>query len=388
MTRCKHRRIGIDYTSAVWQRAGIGRYTRGLIGALAEVDRAREYVLFMAKPKARPAMRRDWPANFSLRTVPLSDRHMAIVWQRLRLPLPVELVTGRIDLFHSPDFVLPPVWRARTALTVHDLSFLRLPECSSPPLLAYLMDAVPRSVARADVLLADSESTRRDLIELLRVPEDRVFVIYAGVEERFRPEPGCDDLARRERHGLERPYILGVGTLQPRKNFGGLIRAFHRLVEERDVPHDLVIAGGKGWLYDDLFATIAALRLEGRVHVLGFVDDDDLPALYRGADVFAFPSLYEGFGIPVLEAMGCGTPVVTSNVSSLPEVAGGAALQVPPDDLDGLADALWRSISDTALREAHRARGFQRVARFTWRRAAEDLIGVYARVAPPHGGLQ
>ena len=377
-------RIGIDYTSAVRQHAGIGRYTRGLIGALAEVDRTREYVLFSAGPDAR---RCAWPDNFSLRSVPLSDRHMAILWQRLRLPLPVELVTGRIDLFHSPDFVLPPVWRARTALTVHDLSFLRLPECSSPPLLAYLMGAVPRSVARADVLLADSESTRRDLIELLRVPEDRVFVVYAGVEGRFRPEPDPDDSARRERHGLERPYILGVGTLQPRKNFGRLVHAFHRLVQEHGAPHDLVIAGGKGWLYDDVFAAIAELGIEQRVRVLGFVDDNDLPALYRGADVFAFPSLYEGFGIPVLEAMGCGTPVVTSNVSSLPEVAGDAALQVPPDDVDALADALWRSISNTALREAHRTRGFEQVARFTWRRAAEDLIGVYARVIPSHGGL-
>jgi glycosyltransferase involved in cell wall biosynthesis len=250
------------------------------------------------------------------------------------------------------------------------------------------MGSVPRSIARADVLLADSESTRRDLIELLRVPEDRVFVVYAGVEARFRPEPDPDDAARRQRYALERPYILSVGTLQPRKNYRRLIQAFHRLAQEYGVSHDLVIAGGKGWLYDDVYATIDALRLEGRVRVLGFVDDDDLPALYRGADAFAFPSLYEGFGIPVLEAMGCGTPVVTSNVSSLPEVAGDAALQVPPDDVDALADALWRSISDTALRQVHRTRGFEQVARFTWRRAAEDLLGVYARIAPTHGGLQ
>ncbi|HHX43365.1 MAG TPA: glycosyltransferase family 4 protein [Chloroflexi bacterium] len=388
MTRHRHGargRIGIDYTAAVQQRAGIGRYTRGLIGALAELDREREYVLFSAGVEAEP---RTWPDNFARRALPLSDRHMAIVWQRLRVPLPVELVTGRIDLFHSPDFVLPPVWRARTVLTVHDLSFLRHPECSSPPLLAYLMRAVPHSVARADILIADSESTRRDLIELLHVPEDRVFVVYAGVEERFRPEPSPEDALRRKRWGLERPYILSVGTLQPRKNFCRLIHAFHRLAQAHGAPHELVIAGGKGWLYDEIFAAIGELGLEKRVRVLGFVDDADLPALYRGADVFAFPSLYEGFGIPVLEAMGCGTPVVTSNVSSLPEVAGDAALQVPPEDVDALADALWRSISDSALRETHRTRGFEQVARFTWRRAAHDLIDVYARVAPSHGGLQ
>lgn len=372
-------RIGIDYTSAVRQHAGIGRYTRGLIGALAEADHTRQYVIYSAGRAARDV---PWPANFDVRALPVSDRHMAIVWQRLRLPIPVEAIVGRVSVFHSPDFVLPPVWGARTVLTVHDLSFLRLPECSSPQLLAYLMGAVPRSIARADMILADSESTRRDLIELLKVPEDRIAVVYPGVEERFRPEIGAEDATRRARYALERPYVLGVGTLQPRKNYARLIRAFGRLVRAHDLPHQLVIAGGAGWLFDDVTATIAELGLNDRVRVLGFVPDDDLPALYRGADVFAFPSLYEGFGIPVLEAMGCGTPVVTSDVSSLPEAAGDAALQVPPNDVDALADALWRALSDAVLREDLRARGLTQVRRFTWKQAAKDLIRIYQRVAP------
>lgn len=234
-------RIGIDYTAAVQQGAGIGRYTRGLIGALAELDSANRYVLFSAGRGAGES----WPSNFARRTLPVTDRYLAILWQRLRLPVPIELFTGRLDIFHSPDFVLPPVAAARTVLTIHDLSFMRYPECSSPPLLEYLMRSVPRSVARADLLLADSASTRQDLVDLLGVPEERVRVVYAGVEERFAPVQD-DALVRATLHqyGIQRPYILGLGTLQPRKNFVRLIRAYDRLRRERNLPHQLIIGGG------------------------------------------------------------------------------------------------------------------------------------------------
>jgi glycosyltransferase involved in cell wall biosynthesis len=371
-------RIGIDYTAAVQQGAGIGRYTRGLIGALAALDRSNRYVLFSAGRDAAES----WPTNFSRRALPLSDRHLAILWQRLRLPVPVELFTGRVDIFHSPDFVLPPVVAARTALTIHDLSFMRYPECSSPPLLEYLMRSVPRSVARADLLLADSASTRQDLVDLLGVPEERVRVVYAGVEERFAPVQD-DALVRATLHqyGIQRPYILGLGTLQPRKNFVRLIRAYDRLRRERNLPHQLIIGGGRGWLYEEIDACIESLGLHEQVRLIGFVNDNDLPALYTAADVFAFPSLYEGFGIPVLEAMACGTPVVTATASSLPEVAGDAALLVSPTDEEALADALWRALDDTALRETLRRRGFEQVQRFTWKAAAQQLLASYTELA-------
>ncbi len=373
-------RIGIDYTSAVRQGAGIGRYTRGLVGALAGLDRANQYVLFSAGCDSVP---KAWPENFSLRSLPLTDRHLAILWQRLRLPIPVEALVGRVGIFHSPDFVLPPVLAARTVLTVHDLSFMRRPECSSVPLLGYLMRAVPRSVKRADVILADSESTRQDVIDLLNVPRNRVFVVYAGVEARFVPQKNDLNLeAVLRRYGIRRPYILGLGTLQPRKNYVRLIRAYDLLRKEHHVPHQLVIVGARGWLYEEITETIETLRLRDEVLLTGFVADGDLPALYSGAHVFAFASLYEGFGIPVLESMGCGTPVVTSSVSSLPEVAGEAALLIDPEDVDALAHALWRLIDDEALRQALCLRGLGQVKRFTWQRAAESLLGIYARIAP------
>ena len=368
-------RIGIDYTSAIRQSAGIGRYTRNLIAALADIDRMNNYVLFSG---GRIASEESWPPNFCTRSVPLTDRHLAILWQRLRLPLPVELLTGKLDIYHSPDFVLPPVWRARTALTVHDLSFLRHPECSSPPLLNYLLGNVPRSIGRADAILADSQNTRDDLIDLLHVPPDRVHVVYPGVEERFSPERDesqIDEVVRR--YQVRRPFILGVGTLQPRKNFPRLMRAFDLLRQERAVPHQLVIAGVQGWLSEEIQETLSELDLGDDIRLTGFVADEDLPDLYRAADLFAFPSLYEGFGIPVLEAMGCGTPVVTSNVSSLPEVAGDAALLVPPEDVQALAEAMWRLVDDDALRVGLRLKGYQLVNRFTWPQAAKRLLSVY-----------
>ncbi len=370
-------RIGIDYTAAVRQGAGIGRYTRGLVRALAEMDQQNRYVLFSAGRDRQGG----WPANFALRSVPLTDRHLSILWQRLRLPIPIELVTGRLDILHSPDFVLPPTLARHKVLTVHDLSFMRCPECSSPALLEYLMRSVPRSVARAHLILADSQSTRRDLLDLLDVPPERVEVLYAGVEPRYAPQEAAAAQAAARKYGLAQPFILGLGTLQPRKNFARLIRAYHLLRQRHHVPHQLVIGGGRGWLYEDIDATIAELGLAEQVRLVGFVDDADLPALYAGADLFAFPSLYEGFGIPILEAMGCGTPVVTADNSSLPEVAGDAALLVDPLDIEALADALWRVIDDGALRQTLVQRGYQQVQRYTWRAAAETLLGIYRSVS-------
>ncbi len=367
-------RIGIDYTAAVRQRAGIGRYARSLIRALARLDHENAYVLLSA---GKEADGEPWPANFSLRTLPLTDRHLSILWQKLRLPLPVEWLTGRLDLFHSPDFVLPPVRRARTVVTIHDLSFLRLPDCSSPALLEYLMSAVPRSVARADIILADSQSTQQDLVDLMGVSAERIRVVYPAVDETFMRSDQAGVMAVRARHQIDGPYILSLGTLQPRKNYVRLIEAFQMLKQTSGIPHRLVIGGGPGWLYEPIYETIERLGLQNQVQMLGYVDESDLPALYTGADVFCFPSLYEGFGIPVLEAMACGTPVVASNTSSLPEAAGDAALLVSPTDTDALADALGRAIDDTDLRAQLVQSGLSQCQRFSWRDSAGVLHMAY-----------
>jgi glycosyltransferase involved in cell wall biosynthesis len=380
-------RIGVDYTSAVQQGAGIGRLTRCIFQALAEIDHENEYRLFAATGRGNREVCAFHPSAFPLfhlKTISLSDRELNIVWHRLRLPLPVELITGPVDVFHSPDFTLPPVWRALTVLTVHDLSFLRVPECFTGALRHYLERVVPRSVRRADHVIADSESTGRDLVRLLDVPASKVTVIHSGVEPRFRPIADRATLeAVRQRYNLPERFILSVGTLQPRKNFTTLIEAFSRLklgagswkLGTRNLK--LVIVGGKGWLYEAVFARVETLGLQGEVLFPGFVADEDLPPLYNLAEVFALPSWYEGFGLPPLEAMACGTPVVTSNTSSLPEVVGDAGLMVEPIDVEGLAAEMGRVLGDSDLRREMVQRGLARAREFTWERAARQLLKVY-----------
>jgi glycosyltransferase involved in cell wall biosynthesis len=376
-------RIGIDYTAAVRQGGGIGRYTRNLIRALAELDRDTQYTLFAAGGWGEGDGLGGWPDNYRVRSVPLSDRWTTILWQRLRLPVPIQVITGPLNLFHSPDFVLPPVGRTPAILTVHDLSFLRVPQFFVPGFCRYLEGAVSRAVGRARHVLADSESTRRDLIELLAVAPERVTVIYPGVEPRFRPIQDAAVLDRvRARYSLPERFILGLGTLQPRKNFDGLMEAFGRLLAARgDEPEiaglHLVIAGGKGWMYEDTLALPERLGLGTKVHFLGFVDDADLPALYNLAAVLAFPSWYEGFGIPVLEAMACGTLVVAADNSSLPEVVGEAALMVDAAGTDALAEALARLVLDSTVRERLVSAGRKQAQLFTWPAAAQQLLATY-----------
>lgn len=383
-------RIGIDYTSAVRQGAGIGRYTRELVRALLALDGGHRYRVFAATgglpeqrwDDERASLRALGRESLDIRGVPVTDDWLARIWHRLRLPIPVELVVGRMDLFYSPDFTLPPTRRGtRTLLTVHDLSFIHHPEAFVPRLRGYLERVVPRSIQRADVVLADSEHTRSDLMALFNVPPAKVKVITPGVDPNFRPQAAAARARRtanplpasvRKRYDIaEAPYALSVGTLQPRKNYVRLIRAFAEMRET--VGHDihLLIGGGHGWLFEPI------LKEAGKhewVNLLGFVEEEDLPALYRGAALFAFPSLYEGFGLPVLEAMASGVPVVCSDTSSLPEVAGDAALLIDPLDVDGLSSAMLRVWEDDGLRAAMIKRGLTQAARFTWQASARQLL--------------
>ncbi len=368
--------VAIDYTAALQQSGGIGRYVRELVAALARLDRESPYRLFAAGQAPGDLPPAPGP-NFTWRASRISPTWFARLWHRVQLPLPVEWWTGPVGLLHAPDFTLPPVRRGtRTLLTVHDLSFVRAPETAPASLRAYLNHVVPRSVAHADHVLADSEATRQDLIALYNTPPGKISVLYSGVSEHFRPITDAAALdAVRLRCGIGAgPFILSVGTVQPRKNYLRLVEALHHLGRP-DLK--LVIAGGRGWLDDPLYARIDTLGLRDRVIFTGFVPDSDLPALYSAARVFAFPSLYEGFGLPILEAMACETPAVVSTASSLPEVAGDAALLVDPTDVDSLTHAITRLLDDEALRADLAARGRERAAAFTWEKAARQLLDHY-----------
>lgn len=372
-------RIGIDYTAALKQGGGIGRYTRGLITTLAQLDQRNQYTLMATRdaPGDGLVFFNDYP-NFAARRFPLAERWMTIGWHRFKLPVPVDWFTNRLDLFHSPNFILPPTRRAKTLLTVHDLSFIRHPQGAIGKLRRWLEKVVPDSLARADHVLADSYSTKFDLTDIYAVPADKITVVGAGVESRFAPVTNAAALARvRQKYALPDRFVLGLGTLEPRKNFTGLIDAFGRSALRE--THHLVIAGGKGWLYDDIFAAAAASPAAERIHFAGFAADADLPALYSLADIFAYPSHYEGFGIPVIEAMACGTPVVCANNSSLPEVAGQAALQVTATDTVALVAALEQLGIDYSLRERLVDAGFEQARKFNWPAAAQRLLAVYQR---------
>jgi glycosyltransferase involved in cell wall biosynthesis len=372
-------RIGIDYTSAATQGAGIGRYTRELIRALIALPSDYRYSLFYAS-RARIQESEIRNQRSEIHHLPIDDKWLARIWQRARLPIPIELVTGKIDLFHSPDFTLPPTLPGvPTLLTVHDLSFIRDPDSAWPSLRAYLMKAVPRSVKRATHILADSHATKDDLIDLFNTPSEKITVLYSGVEARFKPIQDRAEIDRvREKYGIgSQPFALSLGTLQPRKNYRRLIEAFAKLNNDQ---LNLVIGGGKGWMFDDLFTLVQSWQLEDRVHFIGFVDDEDLPRLYSAASLFVYASLYEGFGLPLLEAMACGTPVIGSNTSSLPEVIGDVGLQVDPKDVEAIAHAMKQMLDRSDLRDRSVSAGLDRVKQFTWEKAARELLSIYGQL--------
>lgn len=374
-------KLVVDFTPAIRQTAGIGRIIRGQMEGLSRSNPGYRVSLFVsgqvdASERARAA--------FSLHSFPLiSERNLTRLWHRLALPIPrVEWLTGGgIDLFHATDFVLAPVSARRKLLTVHDLAFVRFPETAMPSLQRYLNVVVPRSIGRADHLIADSHHTARDLEELRPDVRGRVSVVQGAVDHGFfAPVTDVEALrAARERYGIDeqRPFLLALSTLQPRKNFTRLIRAFHAARQEAGLPHQLVIGGRKGWLFTDIFATVRELGLEGDVLFPGFVADGDLPALFSAAEFFVYPSLYEGFGLPVLEAMACGTAVLTADNSCLPEAGGDGALYVDAESEESIADGIVQLATCPRLRARLIAAGRRHARAFTWERTADQLLAAY-----------
>lgn len=375
-------RIAFDYTAGIRQEAGIGYYVRSLFDAMLAEDKENEYTLLTS---GRPTRERPFPVapNVRGRSVLIPDRYLNLLWYRWRAPLPANLFTGNIDIYHCPDFALPPLsGKIRKVVTIHDLAFLTHPEYAVPSLVSYLSKVVPEAVAAADVVAVVSQDAGRTLTEHFGTPSEKIAVVPNGLRPHFRRITDPMLLRSTEnKFGLKHPLVLGVGTLQPRKNHIGLIKAFHQAQsDKRNRPAMLALAGGYGWLYEETKQLVADLKLEKRVRFLGPVSDLDLTMLYSLADVFAFPSFFEGFGVPPIEAMACGAPVITSNTSSLPEVVGDAALTVDPHNAAELARAMTRLIGDEKLREELRQKGYERAQLYTWPKSARKMLNVYQKL--------
>ena len=357
--------IGIDASRSVAQeRTGTENYSLNLIRYLLALESDHHYRLYFNRLPSRESR----ITNHELRIM-----HFPRLWTHLRLSW--EMARRPPDLLFVPAHVLPVVHPRRSVVTVHDLGYLYYPEAHSLLDRLYL-DLSTRYNARAAThLVADSSATKRDLIERYGTAPDKITVVYPGYDDTvFQPVRDEKAIgAVKAKYGIAGDYILFVGTLQPRKNLTRLIEAYWKL---KVGSWKLVIAGKKGWLYREIFQQVEKLGLEGKVVFTGYVPEGDLPALLSGARLFVFPSLYEGFGLPVLEALACGIPVVCSNVSSLPEVAGDAAVLVDPLDVEEMTAALERGLRDEELRAELIERGFQQVGKFSWERCARETLNV------------
>ena len=366
---------------AGYRSAGIHGYIYHLLHHLPQADPTFRYTVFTGRGRPVPSGGPGRQATLTVRATrwPTERPLVRILWEQVAQPW--ALRQARVDLLHALAFVAPLWSPCPTVVTVHDLSFLRFPERFRPANRLYLTWMTRLSARRARRIIAVSHYTRTEVVRLLGFPEERVDVVVHGVDHtRFHPYPPAQVAAFRQARGLPDRFILFVGTLEPRKNLPTLLRAFARLREQHPEEEvTLVIAGGKGWYYDPLFAQVRALGLSDRVRFPGFVPDAELPLWYSAATFFVYPSLYEGFGMPLLEAMACGTPVIAARSSALPEVVGEAGLLVPPDDAEGLARAMAWLLKDEALRLHLRERGRAQAARFTWAQTASQTVVVYRR---------
>jgi glycosyltransferase involved in cell wall biosynthesis len=308
--------------------------------------------------------------------LPTINPRVRIPWEQLLAPL--LLRQSGAQLFHGVHSVVPFASPVPSVVTVHDLAFIRFSQTFRAYNRAYLDLATRLSVRRAARVLVVSEHTKREVVGILGVPEERVVVTPNAARAHFRPPEPQRLAAFRAKKGLPERFVLYVGTLEPRKNLPTLLEAYAEVARRHDAP--LIVGGGKGWLYDAVFQRLEELGLREQVRFVGYIEEEELPLWYAAATVFVFPSIYEGFGMPPLEAMACGTPVITSNSSSLPEVVGDAGLMAPPDEPAAFAAAIDRVLSDAGLRQELRERGLAQAARFTWRTTAERTLAAYEDV--------
>ncbi|MCJ7740898.1 glycosyltransferase family 4 protein [Candidatus Microgenomates bacterium] len=374
-------RIAIDISQVVYEGTGVAKYTAELVKKLLEIDKVNRYLLFGMSLRRQKALK-----DFAESVLPLNSRTMVkilplpqkagqILWNKLHL-VDIEQFTGRIDIFHSSDWLQPPA-RAKKVTTVHDLVVYKYPQTSHPDIIRAHKERLRGVKKECDLVFADSLATKDDLVNLLKFNPAKIEVVYAGLGEEFK-KTRCEEIDRvRKKYELFDDYILAVGTLEPRKNLSRVIKAFEKvsrnpLVVSRRKPLELVTVGKTGWQ--------EKLPQTRHIRSLGYIDQKDLPALYCGACLFVYPSLYEGFGLPVLEAMACGVPVVTSDRGSLKEIAADAALAVDPEEVEDIALKMTRIFMDEKLKSELIKKGLENAAKFTWKKTAEKVLSFYKKL--------
>jgi glycosyltransferase involved in cell wall biosynthesis len=375
--------IYLDISAAVHRRAGLGRYAESLTRALVAAHPGR-YALFYNRErgvKPLPGL-----GHLPVRTVALGYKPWRmLVWLGQLTHAGLDNLLPDAELFHATEHLLLPLRSVPTVLTVHDLIFRRLPAHHKPLNRWYLNLTVPLYCRRANHIIAVSEYTRRDLISAYGLPPEKITVVCEAAAPRFRLQPPEAIAAVRARYSLPNRYLLFVGTIEPRKNLTRLLAAFETIYGE-GLSDGLVIVGRRGWLYGDFFARLEQSPVKDAVLFPGYVMDEDLPGIYAGAQALVFPSLCEGFGLPVLEAMACGTPVVSSDASSIPEAGGEAALYFDPTDTAEITTTTRRLLREADLQDRLRTRGLAQAARFSWDLAATGTEAVYDAVL--RGGVE
>ena len=370
-------KIGIDATALPQEPVGAGVYIINLLRALGDLNTGHELVVFLHE-NARNYLEMDETTNILQVVLPDRNPALRLVWEQIMLPKLVKRY--KIDLLHSLHYTSPFLLACASVVTIHDLTFFLFPELHKLSKRLFFPSVIRASARKADALITVSENTRQDSIRLLHVPEEKIFAVQLGVDEIFHPIK--DNGLRRkiyQQYQLPEKFILYVGLVEPRKNLPLLIRSFRTLVEE-GFSHRLVIAGRLGWMYQEVFKQIETLGLEDRIKFTGYVPRQNLPIVYNLAELFVYPTLYEGFGLPVLEAMACGTPVVTSNISSLPEIVGNAGILVTPGEESALAEAMVKVLSDPKMQENLAEKGIRRSKNFSWKRTAKETLQVYQHV--------
>lgn len=374
-------KIYVEGSPLIKERSGVGQYTKRLVEAMTKASPADEFTIFGFRFFTKPIPQSVLAAPVQQRFNRLLPGRVYNLLFKLGLAPPIDLVTtGRPDAVWFPNFVVWPVWRRKTKIivTIYDISFINYPQFASPANLRYMLRFVPRAIRRADRIVTISESSRHEIAKHYNVSPSRIDIVYPAVDDsEYYPRSTTNIAAVRTRLGLPKKYILFTGTLEPRKNIEGLLSAYSALSEELRQQYSLVLVGGKGWKDESIVGAVNRLCQKGEdIISLGYIADNDLPAIYSGASLFVYPSFYEGFGMPPLEAMACGVPVITADNSSLPEVVGKAGIVVDANDTDHLSAEMARVLNDTKLAASLAEAGLARAKKFSWQASAEKMLKI------------